>query len=203
MARRCTLVNRHVRLRSTKSGNVVVAGISNQGATGEAILIIKYSASGTQQWLQTFTTAGNRHDEPTRVVFDQLGDVIVSGFVGTGDWFVAKYAGATGLQLWQRTYDNGSVDVAGCVVVDSAGDVIATGYVTATNGNDILTAKYAGADGTTIWQKQFNGPVGRSDSAHTVLVDAADDVLIVGIRSGQHSLTRISMLPNTQRPPAT
>ena len=44
---------------------------------------------------------------------------------------------------------------------DAASDIIVTGFGgrVSINGQDMLTIKYSGIDGSVLWQNRYNGPV--------------------------------------------
>jgi hypothetical protein len=67
-------------------------------------------------------------------------------------------------EAWVHRYSNvvsNANDVAFKVVRDAAGDIIVAGNTHAdSTGQDMLTIKYSGADGSVLWQKRYNGPRG-------------------------------------------
>ncbi|WP_395736508.1 beta strand repeat-containing protein [Prosthecobacter sp.] len=102
---------------------------------------------------------------------------------GNTDIYTAKYEPVTGALLWSKTYNgtaNGTDD-ANAIVVDGNGDVLITGYTTNGFGNaDVYVAKYAGADGTLLWQKIYGGPGQAADMGNSIAVDAAGNVAVAG-----------------------
>jgi hypothetical protein len=82
--------------------------------------------------------------------------------------------------LWEAVYDgSGGKDVAKAVGVDTAGNVIVTGYTTTAGGRDYLTLKYNGA-GVLQWSDAYNGKAGQDDAATDVVVDAAGNAFVTG-----------------------
>ncbi len=88
-------------------------------------------------------------------------------------------------QAWAQLFTgntNGSSQPAG-MVTDSAGNVIVTGYSTATNVSpqnaDFLTIKYSNA-GVPLWTNRFNGRTNYDDSPVVVAVDTNDNVFVAG-----------------------
>jgi hypothetical protein len=60
-------------------------------------------------------------------------------------------------ELWAHHFSNvlsNSVDQASKVVRDSAGDIIVAGTSYDASGPDIVTIKYSGVDGATLWQRR-------------------------------------------------
>ncbi|MEK7685481.1 MAG: hypothetical protein AAB466_08665, partial [Verrucomicrobiota bacterium] len=67
------------------------------------------------------------------------------------------------------------------VVRDAAGDIIVTGASDdRITGQDMLTIKYSGADGTVLWQHRYNGPANSDDQAQAVAVDGSGNVVVTG-----------------------
>jgi len=137
------------------------------------------------------------------VAVDGSGNILVAGnFRGTTDlgggpltsaggldMFVAKFS-ATGAFLWAKQFgsSNGD-DSANSIAVDSSGNVIVTGYFTATVdfGGGPFTAPYLGINsflakfsptGAHLWSQSFVSYA--SAYANSVAVDANDNVLMAG-----------------------
>lgn len=89
---------------------------------------------------------------------------------------------------WKKSYTgpgNGE-DQATATAVDSAGNVVVTGYTynTAT-GYDYYTAKYAAATGALIWEKRYNDVTyNNSDLPSAIAVDASGNVIVTGSSEG-------------------
>ena len=114
----------------------------------------------------------------------------MSGHFGDGtlgsksrDSYTAKYAAATGALLWEASYNGPAKkdDGATAVAVDGSGNVIVTGYSTASvSGSDFYTAKYAAANGALLWERRYNGPSNSDDRANAVAVDASGNAIVTG-----------------------
>src|SRR5206468_3745745 len=99
--------------------------------------------------------------------------------------FVAPPARAAAVtEAWVHRYSNvvsNANDRAFKVVRDAAGDIIVAGYTDdGITGQDMLTIKYSGTDGTLLWQKRYNGPANRDDHATAVAVDGSGNVVVTG-----------------------
>lgn len=70
-----------------------------------------------------------------------------------------------------------STDWASKVVRDAVGDIIVVGSTEdGTTGQDMLTIKYSGVDGSVLWQKRYNGPANSDDSSAALAVDSSGNV---------------------------
>ena len=106
--------------------------------------------------------------------------VVFLAFLGT-----AVAHGASGDEIWQRTYGgaSGGRDHATTAAVDAAGNYYVTGSsYRAGTGMDVLTIKYA-PWGAVRWIRRYTGPGLRDDSGYDVAVDAAGNVYVTGRRT--------------------
>jgi hypothetical protein len=87
-------------------------------------------------------------------------------------------------EAWVHRYSNvvsNVTDQAFQVVRDAAGDIIVTGTTAGgIIGQDMLTIKYSGADGSVLWQKRYNGLANGADVAQAVAVDGSGNVVVTG-----------------------
>lgn len=169
------------------SGNVYVAGQSwTETQYGEQgyILVVKYNASGVEQWATW-----------------HVSDVLSGGFAlavdGSGNAYVAgEYYGdddrhsmftvklnAAGAVQWMRwafyryAYEESSAyDLA----LDGSGNAYVTGLLykpSEPDGRDYLTVKYS-PSGAALWTRAYDG--GGSDEAYDVAVDGSGNVHVAG-----------------------
>src|SRR6185369_9770084 len=89
-------------------------------------------------WRQVISgTYPDSSDVVVATAVDASGDVVAAGVYESAatrrDWFVAKFAGGTGAELWRRVFGLSSspYGVLGAkdVAFDASGDVIVTGYL--------------------------------------------------------------------------
>ncbi len=146
------------------SGNIFCGG--ETFASPNQATITKFNVSGAQQWSFTYAPSGGDFNRWNRLALDAAsGDVITGGLIlGTGgnnDIGVARYASSNGAQVWARRISGpfaASNDSCSSAMVDSGGDVYITGYYRATSTNaDWYAARLNIADGSTVWEKTYNG----------------------------------------------
>ena len=156
------------------SGNVIVIGttVSLLGAkefhplgpsSSTDFYTVKYDGiDGHLLWEQRYDGPAHDYDYSAGLGVDQDGNVIVTGsstrFRDDGsldkDIYTVKYAGPTGVILWEKRADGASSDYATGLVVDRFGDVVVNG--TLGNGQTLgtsYTVKYSGADGRVLWDR--------------------------------------------------
>ncbi len=176
-----------VAIGADASGNVVVTGyVSNGGSTD--IKTVSYAAAdGALRWSRAYD--GGYGDEP-RALTVAGGEVYLTGFSyslsGFNDFYTARLAGTTGAVVWEKTFDSGggNGDIGLAVTVDASGDVFVAGYTQKFSADaDFQTIKYAGGDGTMLWQRSFAGAAGKDDEA--VAVGTASGGVLVGGWSDQ------------------
>ncbi|HZJ14201.1 MAG TPA: immunoglobulin-like domain-containing protein [Chthoniobacteraceae bacterium] len=169
-----------------KGGEIVVTGASVGVGTGQDIYTAKYaSANGALLWEKRVNFGGE--DFPSKAAIDGNGDVIVAGRANFVDIALVKYAREDGTVLWQRSYDGAAhmLDNVYDMAVDAQGNIFVTGYTqTAAGTEDIYSAKYAGTDGTLIWQRTYNGPANNNDDGNALALDANGDVIVAGSSFG-------------------
>ncbi len=187
-----------VALTLDSDGNAVVAGHTSNG-TNSDIYTGKYSGSdGALIWEQRHASPANGDDGARAVVVDKNGNVIVTGFVSTvgatnyhhyaipgprTDIYTAKYAAADGALLWERRYDGPAkgADFPGGVVVDHEGNIMVVGSSVSGDGSsDVCSLKYAGRDGSVLWERRYEGSPGTNTSIRTMTLDKNDDILVTG-----------------------
>src|SRR6266542_3142458 len=137
------------------SGNVYVTGASFGSGTDYDDATIKYTASGTEEWVARYNGPGNLFDHPFAIAVDGAGNVYVTGrSIGSGtdfDYATVKYNAADGAEDWVTRYNgpgNGA-DAARAIAIDGSGNVYVTGESFAGAETDYATIKYSQSPGGT------------------------------------------------------
>ncbi|TFH00411.1 MAG: hypothetical protein E4H13_07565, partial [Calditrichales bacterium] len=172
-----------------KTGNVYLAGNIYRGTSGFNICLIKYDATGNQQWMTEYNGIGDGLDGSTAMALDTSGNIFVTGYsfrgpASTNDEIVTIKFNPSGDIFWVSHYNSeGSrIDRAFALAVDSSGNAYVGGYINNVSygnvyGNDYITIKY-GPDGTQLWATQLYVGDG---SVNALAVDSKGDVYVTGI----------------------
>jgi uncharacterized delta-60 repeat protein len=161
------------------------------------LLILAVSASafakgGDPVWPEPFAVTDLRAGEQyaKAMTVDRDGNVIIVGSTnnGSNNYHVAKfYANGSGT-AWTASPGGTGNDAATAVAVDSARNIIVTGYVwnTTTANYDIRTIKYD-QDGTELWRHDYDA-AGGDDQATAVAVDSSGNIYVAGYAfNGTHN----------------
>jgi hypothetical protein len=165
-------------------GNIIVVGESWGGtqippATGDDILILKYTSGGTLlQVRRIVASAGPNADSGRDVVTDGGGNIYVTGFSlqGGPTRFTTVKTSPNTDSLWQRNLTG--AEQGRKIALDKSGNIIATGDAF---GPDYATVKYS-STGTQLWSATYNN--GGSDQAMDVAVDTSNNVYVTGWSAG-------------------
>lgn len=204
-------------LAADTSGNVVIGGYVNNtvdfgcgpletGVNLDTSFIAKLSPLGTCLWAKT---AGVSAAHIQALAIDAAGDVYGTGYfqesfdygcgpvaaTGNPDVLMVKLRGSDGTCLWAKGFGGTALQYGNGLAVDSAGDVLLTGYfvskidfgggtVSGVAGMDAFLVKLD-TNGKHVWSKGFGAPA--AQIANKVATDSADNVLFTGQFQGTMS----------------
>lgn len=156
------------------SGNILVAGLTaSDGAGGTDGLIVKYDPAGTVLWSRTF--GGASGDALYGIAVDSLDNVIAIGETqstgaGSRDFLIVKYNSSGALQ-WAKSLGSVLNDVGYNVHVDSADNILLTGYQQ-DGGQKVVLYRLNSAGAKLLERKAFFGEgyaVGRNSAGRYVV----------------------------------
>lgn len=142
------------------SGNVYVAGYTDPLSGNNDWLVIKYNASGTQQWADVLNGPGNGDDEAMDIVIAPNGNPTVCGYLysvnasGGVNAFVKQYTPSNGT-AWTDTWTNPAftgTDKAFNLGYSSGGDLFVGGETRNSTGSnrDAFAMRYD-PSGNRLW----------------------------------------------------
>lgn len=175
------------------SGNVYLAGYTNNGGASTGLQIAKYNGSGVLQWQRTLArTAGNQYFRAIAV--DSAGNSHVCGYSdasGTIDFQLAKY-NTSGTLQWQVRLGGTTEDQAFGIALDSSGNVYVCGYTVVSAVNYVLLAKY-NSSGTIQWQRRI-GASNRAGAGYGIAVDDSGNAYVCGGTVASGSLNELFLV---------
>jgi hypothetical protein len=168
-----------------KRGSAVYAAGWSKNSIGKMdLLLVKWSSSGTLQWARRYDGPLHGDDAAMALGIDKNGNVTVAGYSqgsGGDDWVVVGWS-SSGHLRWKSRYAGsaGSTDRPMDMVVDGAGRVYVTGWITVTGPKvKALTVKFS-PTGTKLWSKATFGPGGLAAAANGIALRPAGGVYVVG-----------------------
>lgn len=151
------------------AGNVYAAGFRLTTASGNDMLLVKYSPAGKRLWVRTYGGPGN--EEVTGVATDAAENVYLTGYGDNGasgnDILTIKYS-STGHRRWLRYWDGPASNNDygyGLAVTRSGASYVAGQSAGIATGQDAVVVKY-GSNGTLEWSRSWTG-AGAFDDAYT------------------------------------
>lgn len=168
-------------------GNVYVAGYVTLTLKYKDMILLKYNSSGTLLWARSYGITGlYMEDRALGIALDASNSIYVTGY-GTGSTgnksiVISKYD-TDGNKKWTKL-ENGTSNYSAegyGIVVDNAGNIIVTGYVTSQNNwEDIILNKY-NSSGTLIWSTTYNNSnYNDEDKAWGIVVDTDNNIYVSG-----------------------
>ena len=165
------------------AGNVYVTGSSEGSGTRSDYATVKYSPSGTEQWVARYDGPTSYEDEARAMAIDGAGNVYVTGQSAcseTGwDYATVKY-NTSGTEQWVARYDAAiNYDAACAIATDGAGNVYVTGRsVCSETYWDYATVKY-NTSGTEQWVARYDA-ASSYDVVYAIAIDDAGNVYVTG-----------------------
>jgi uncharacterized delta-60 repeat protein len=170
------------------AGNVYISGFVYSSTPGPhtAIVTIKYSPAGTQQWAAVFDRAATGSHKANDIAVDSSGNVYIGGYSDTASlgrtYLVVKYS-SSGTPLWQARYSTGTPSTtieAVSIALYQNSFLYVTGYgVFAATYYDYVTIKY-NSSGVQQWVTPYHNG---TDVAVKLVLDAAGNAYVTGSSS--------------------
>ena len=147
------------------SGNIYITGGSGQ--------IIKFDSSGAIQFITALDIAAFYG-----ISLDSSNNIYAAGGDGSTGWEIAKFS-SSGTISWQYNFTTSSYNYARALVLDSSGNMYATGESANGTGTAIQTVKFD-SSGTIQWQRKLSYTTAYYDYGGGVAVDSSGNVYVCG-----------------------
>lgn len=182
--------DRAVDIIINNANEIFVTGYSdsnpNDTLSNNDVVTICYNAAGATIWSQRFDGTGTLRDEPAEMIFDNAGNIIITGRtenVQNDDYLVLKYSTNGVIQSgfpasFNSPFSND--DRALAVAVDANDNIYITGYTQTGSGaasEDVITVKYSPA-GVAEWNVYFDQ--GGNDRGVDITTDINGNIYITG-----------------------
>jgi hypothetical protein len=168
------------------TGDIYVAGLSDQFITGHDYIVIAYDPQGNQLWVSTYNGPDNMDDGAFAIAVDILGNIYVTGFSqgADTDWDYATVRyDSVGNEIWAQRYNGpvDDIDKGFFIGLDSQCNVYVSGWSVGLgtespyNRMDYCTIKY-GQDMSNEPPLAVAGPDQTVYVDDTVLFDGSDSI---------------------------
>jgi len=176
-------INSAVDFSVDKSGNVFIAGSTNEPDSAKKILLVKLDSSGTEQWRRIFQTEPLSNAVAVALALDLSGNAVLTGTImnakGNSDIVTLKYS-TDGILLWQNFYGGKAnlFDAPSAIAIDKKGNVLVCGFETASEANpDLLLLRYS-SGGERSFVKNFS--TAKMDVGVDVAIDDSCNIYVCG-----------------------
>ena len=163
--------------------SIYVTGYGMRTDSTTYILTIKFDSSGTQKWVQRFSSFNDTHEYGAGIVLNNS-DVFVIGSTlprnTRRDYCLLKY-NSQGVQQWISINSmQDSTNIPKSIALDSNGNIFVTGY-SFTNINNLFynTVKY-NSSGTIQWIRRYQGSGNTLNHAYKILTGNSGNIYITG-----------------------
>ena len=178
-----------VSMSLTSDGKALVTGYTDQDnttAVSNDLVLLQYSATGTNLITQTYNGSAGKDEEGAAVALCPNGNIAVGGFSSDAtsqfDGLLLIYNGNTApltKNIWNGVGDNG--ENIRSLTTDASGNVYFCGYsVRRDNNRDFYFGKL-NSFGSLQWSRDTTGSLfGSDEEANSIALDAANNVIVSG-----------------------
>ena len=163
--------------------NLYIAGTKSGGnQSGWMCLSLKIDSSGNIPWVVRFNSQDSLNSEFTSITLDQLGNVLLTGFlqVNNGFFIVTNKYSNNGSFLWSKTYADNIYNAYGTtsyIISDNANQIYTASFIH--NPKDIVLLKYS-TTGQLTDALTYNGPGNSNDIPSDLFVDNLFNIYLAG-----------------------
>ena len=177
-----------------KSGNIIVAGRSENLSFNDDFITLKYNSSGNLSWERRYNGIGNGDDAIAAAVLDDSGNIYVTGYsqegssLGGYNWMTIKYF-SNGDTAWKKSFNwtANTTDEPFAMAIDKFSNIYISGYgrTGLPFDDDFITVKY-NSNGIQQWVNVFASVYLNSDMSNSIVVDDSCNVYSSGYGSTEN-----------------
>ena len=182
-------------------GDIYVTASLRMGCSipldGVDIVSLKYSSSGSLQWIQQYEGGEHPNNIASALAVDNSGGVVVVGASGTDnqmDFVTLKYQSA-GVPAWvsQASGAGRSFESVVGTILDATGNLYILGSSVSRGSNtDYMTVKFD-PDGNQLWAARYDSPSNpRYNDPSAITIDAGGNVFVTGFTNDAYSTVKYS-----------
>lgn len=176
---------------------------AEMGQSQDLSWVGKFSATGSQQWLEAWGTSSQNNYGSYGIDFDSSGNsyaAIRYRNTGTGRWEpVLMKLNSSGTRQWSMrlSYDGANI---GSIFVDSNDDLFITGQWRASSVVRMFVAQISTSDGSVTWVNQLVAQSGATSGWQTYdisssgvqdkMIDNSDGNLVIAFKAANSSLVK-------------
>ena len=175
------------------AGNVYVTGENavSSGGSNE-MLVIKYSSTGTQLWVNRFQYINGFYTSGFDIITDNTDNVYVTGEYYTGvtflnNIFLVKFDNDG--NLVNQTFYNSNSEGARKIALDGAGKIIVGGYINDNDSSSFIALKYD-QNLDFVWAARYGFNVGNQNPIDMV-IDNNSNIIISGSSDNDYATVKI------------
>jgi uncharacterized delta-60 repeat protein len=184
------------------SGNVIVTGYSDGGASYVDIATVKYNSAGNMLWAARYSSSAESYDGGKSTAVDAQGNIFVTGYGSAGnnmtDIITVKYD-PSGVLQWSAVYDGPAhaFDEGRVLTLSPSGNIF-VGGVSYRDSSSVLSSDYTAlkynSAGILQWAVFYNGTANRTDLLNSLKIDASENVYVTGSSEGNGTFEDITTL---------
>ena len=182
------------------NGYSYVTGYTNETASQNDVVTIKYTPQGDTCWVRSYNGNANGADEGTGICTDASGNVYVVGFATytnkSFDVILIKYS-ANGTLLWVNQYSSVLTPVTDkgmAIAVDAAGYIYITGLTTGSDTYTDIFVRKCDPNGTEIWTRLEDGTSNLNAEGLALAISTQGNVYVAGFVTVSGTNTDIAVL---------
>lgn len=183
-------------------GNALLTGRFSVTDTNDDFVVIKLNGyDGDVEWVESFDGGDQRVDRSWAITVGPDDNPVITGITVHDDdsasYFTRKLSGANGDEIWTRIIPgaiSSEYERAGWLELTTNGDLVMLNRTwSTTTSYDVVLYRFAGDDGHTIWDTQYNAGGTNADNPMNMSQDSDGNLLVVGVSAGDFMVLKFDV----------